>query len=196
MVQALLSLHTSAAPLHVPPAQASGPVHALLSLHASVLSACAQPVVGLQVSVVHSTPSSQPSALPAVQAPAWQLSATVHTLPSASQPVPLVTGAKTHAPVEVLQLSDVQLLPSLQVIALPALHAPPVHTSPIVHALPSLHVALLSTWTQPVTGLQLSSVHGLPSSHASAPAATQLVPTHASLGVHTLLSALHAAPLF
>jgi hypothetical protein len=47
-----------------------------------------------------------------------------------------------------------------------------------------------------LVALQLSVVHGLPSSQFRLPAATQLVPAHASFGVQTLLSALQEVPAF
>ena len=195
-MHALLSLHVTVAPLQVPPAHRSGPVQALLSLQATVLAVCVQPVVALQASVVHSWPSLQFNALPAAQIPLWQLSETVHTLPSASQPVPLTTALKTQAPFAGLQLSVVQLLPSLQIAATPGLQAPLAHASPCVQPLPSLQAALLLVCVQPVTALHASLVHGFPSSQLSAPLATQLVPWQLSLGVQTLLSALQAAPVF
>jgi hypothetical protein len=45
---------------------------------------------------------------------------------------------------------------------------PATQRSPVVHALPSSHVPVLSSCTQPVIGLQLSSVHWLPSSQSRA----------------------------
>ncbi len=71
-----------------------------------------------------------------------------------------------------------------------------MHTSPTVQALPSEHAAVLFTCTQPLTGLQLSLVHALPSSQFNAAPATQFVPVHKSGLVHTVLSALHALPVF
>ena len=110
-----------------------------------------QPVVALHASVVHSWPSLQFNALPAAQIPLWQLSETVHTLPSASHPVPLTTALKTQAPLAGLQLSVVQLLPSLQIAATPGLHAPLAHASPCGQPLPSLHAAGVLVCVQPVT---------------------------------------------
>jgi len=42
-----------------------------------------------------------------------------------------------------LQLSVVQMLPSLQTTAVPAWQVPPLQVSPVVQALPSLHGAVL-----------------------------------------------------
>ncbi len=72
----------------------------------------------------------------------------------------------TH-PCTASQLSLVQPLPSLQGMAGPATHAPRLHWSPPVHTLPSLQAALLLLWLQPVMGVQMSSVHTLPSSQLS-----------------------------
>ena len=79
-------------------------------------------------------------------------------------------GVNTH-PVAGLQVSVVQALPSLQVNG-ELTHAPPEHTSPVVHAFPSLHAAVLGAYTQPDAGLHESFVHPLESLHVTA------VPTH------------------
>lgn len=69
--------------LHVPEAQRSPLVHTLPSLQAlPVCAACAQPLVGLQVSRVQANPSSQSCAPPPVHWPLLQTSATVHASPS------------------------------------------------------------------------------------------------------------------
>ena len=49
------------------------------------------------------------------------------------------------------------------VIVVPLLQIPLPQVSPVVQTLPSSHGDVLLTWTQPTAGLQLSSVHGLPS---------------------------------
>jgi hypothetical protein len=64
-------------------------------------------------------------------------------------------------PVAVLHESVVQTLPSLQSSAGPPTQVPPAQWSPVVQALPSLHVSLLATCVHPVAGLQLSSVQPL-----------------------------------
>ena len=63
----------------------SAPLQALPSLHDVPFATAVllQPVVGLQVSVVHGLPSLQLSGDPAVQAPAWHVSAPLHTVASA-----------------------------------------------------------------------------------------------------------------
>src|SRR5881628_1572520 len=67
-------------------------------------------------------------------------------------------------PVPGSQASVVQAFPSSQLGGGPPLHCPPLQTSPVVQALPSLHDALLFTWTQPAEAVHESSVHGLWSS--------------------------------
>jgi hypothetical protein len=64
---------------------------------------------------------------------------------------------------------------------------PATQRSPVVHALPSSHVPVLSSCTQPVIGLQLSSVHWLPSSQLRA-GPVQFPPEHVSGPVHWLPS--------
>src|SRR5262245_53383988 len=68
-------------PTHAPLLQTSL-VHAMPSSQGPVLFVKTQPVDGLQVSVVHTLPSLQTSAVPGVHAPFWQVSAPLQTLPS------------------------------------------------------------------------------------------------------------------
>ncbi len=197
MVHALASSHDKVAGAQTPPAQTSGPVQALPSLHGALLAVWLQPVEGLQPSVVHRFTSSQFRAAPAVHTPPLHASDTVHTLPSASQLLPFMAAPlNTHRPVVVLHESLVHKLPSLQTVAAPEVHAPAEHLSPTVHALPSLHALALAANLQPATMSQLSLVHGLLSLHTTALPATQLVPLHASPTVQTEPSASHGAPLF
>jgi hypothetical protein len=93
IVQALLSLQLRAVPaVQVPLWQVSAPLQALPSLHAVPLltAVFAHPVVVLHESLVQRLLSLQLSAVPAVQAPLWQVSAPLQTLPS-EHDVPLVT---------------------------------------------------------------------------------------------------------
>ncbi len=85
-------------PAQVPPPQTSDVVQALPSLHAAVLLVCAQPVDALQLSSVHTCPSSQASGAPATQTPALQASFVVHTLLSLLQGVPSVLIGFEQAP--------------------------------------------------------------------------------------------------
>ena len=63
--------------------------------------------------------------------------------------------------------SSTQSLSMLQIpqMFLPAVHDPATQVSPLVHLLPSSQALLLGTNEQPLTGLQLSSVQTLLSSH-------------------------------
>src|SRR5207244_163850 len=91
-------------------------------------------------------------------------------------------------PFAVLQLSSVQCFPSSQLGAAPPTHRPPLQVSLVVQALPSLHGSVLLAWTQPVVGLQLSSVEGLPSSQVGAGPPTHCPPLQVSLVVQALPS--------
>jgi len=66
VVQPFPSSQLTGVPPHCPEAQTSAPVQALPSSHAvpSATGVCAQPLAGLQVSVVQAFPSSQLTALP------------------------------------------------------------------------------------------------------------------------------------
>jgi hypothetical protein len=73
VVHRLLSLQLSAVPgVQAPPWQVSEPLHTFPSGQGVplVTGAVAQPVAGLQLSVVHPFPSLQTSGVPAVQVPA------------------------------------------------------------------------------------------------------------------------------
>src|SRR3954467_12532239 len=93
----------------------------------------------------------------------------------------------TH-PLAGLQLSSVQTLPSLQFGGTEPTHTPPEHWSTVVHALPSLHGAVLLVFTQPLDGLQLSSVQPLPSLQFGGAPPTHAPAAHVSLVVHALPS--------
>ena len=84
---------------------------------------------------------------------------------------------------------------SSQEVAAPGRHAPFRHASPLVQPLPSLQGATLCVNKQPFLLSHLSSVHGLPSLHASAAPGTHAPSLHASWLVHTSPS-LHGAVLF
>jgi hypothetical protein len=86
------------------------------------------------------------------------------------------------------QLSAVQGFPSSQLTA-PDAQPPPEHASPTVQAFPSEHMAVLLVKEHPVTGSQLSSVHGLPSLQTSGVPAVQVPAWHVSSPLHRLVSA-------
>ncbi len=86
---------------------------------------------------------------------------------------------------------------SLQLGGGPPTHTPLLQWSLVVHALPSLHAAVLLVCTQPTPGLQLSSVHGLwssqPVTFAHCPVVTsQLSAVHGSASPQSA-SLVHAA---
>jgi len=121
----------------------------------------------------------------------------VQTSPS-SQGAPLFL--KTQ-PLVLSQPSSVHLLPSSQTVAAPGRQAPPLHASPLVHALLSSHAAVLAVVTQPLILSQASSVQGSPSwqmrSLPGAQAASaQASPTvQASPSSHGAVLALVTQPL-
>jgi hypothetical protein len=118
------------------------------------IGAVAQPLAGLQESVVQLFPSLQTSAVPARQAPALQVSAPLQALPS-PQAVPLATAGNVHMPL--LQVFVVQGLPSLHWLAV------------VQAAQPVIGVVV-----QPLDGLQESVVQPLPSLQTSAVPAAQV----------------------
>src|SRR6266849_184134 len=170
-VQTLPSSQLGAGPpMQVPPLQVSLVVQALPSLQGLVLWVCTQPVTGLQLSSVQTLLSLQLAAGPPTHAPAAQVSLVVQAFPSLQGPVLLVCTQ----PVAGTQLSSVQTLPSSQLGAGPPTQVPPLQVSLVVQAFPSLQGLVLLVCTQPVAGLQLSSVQTLPSSQLGAGP-----PTHA-----------------
>src|SRR6185295_4820834 len=96
-------------------------------------------------------------------------------------------------PVPGSHASVVQEFPSSQLTGAPPLHCPSLQTSPVVQAFPSLHDALLFTWTQPAAAAHESSVHGFPSSHETVWPTHWPSPLHLSPVVQSFPS-LHSAP--
>jgi hypothetical protein len=185
-----LSIASAALPLD---ATAAARVSSLLA-HATQrpVETCAQPVAGTHESVVHMLSSSQLLVpVPVTQLPALHLSPVVQALPSSQSAVLL---AWAQVPSAGLQLSSVQTLSSLQLLATPT-HWPAEHVSLLVHALPSSHVAVLFVWTQPVAGTQLSSVHGLVSAQLGGAPPWHAPAEHVSAVVQALPSS-HEAVLF
>ena len=149
--QALTALHVSVVhafpssqlrggpTVQTPDRHVSAPLHTLPSLHEVPLktAGCWQPATGSQMSVVHGFPSSQLRDEPAVQMPARQVSAPLHTLPSLHE-VPFASAA-CWQPASGSQASAVHGLLSLQSRAVPAAQTPNWQVSAPSQALPSLH---------------------------------------------------------
>src|SRR5262249_30744177 len=135
-------------------------VQAFPSLQAAVLFVWTQPDAGLQVSSVQGLPSSQFGGGPPTHVPAAQGSFVVQALPSLHGAVLFVWTQ----PLAGLQVSSVQGWRASQFGGGPPTRVPSALVSFVVQALPSLHGAVLFVWTHPDAGLQVSSVHGLPSS--------------------------------
>ena len=192
LVQTLPSLQLGAAPpTQVPPAQVSAVVQALPSSHEAALLACTQPLAVSQLSLVQTLPSLQLGAAPPTQVPPAQASAVVHALPSSHETALLAC----MQPLAVLQLSLVQMLPSLQLGAAPPTQVPPAQVSAVVQALPSSHETALLACMQPLAVLQLSLVQTLPSLQLGAAPPTQVPPAQVSAVVHALPSSHETALL-
>ena len=111
LVQTLLSSQSGAAPpRQPPPPHVSLVVQAFPSSHGALLLVWAQPVAGLQLSLVQTLLSLQSGGGPPTQVPPLQVSPVVQALPSLHGTLLLLW---TH-PVAGLQLSSVQPLLSLQ----------------------------------------------------------------------------------
>jgi len=128
--------------------------------------------------------SSQFKTGPGTHAPPEHASPLVQALLS----VQLSVLAECWQPNALSQTSMVHALPSSHETPMPAMHVPPEHTSPKVHARPSSHAALLLACTQPVSGLQESLVQTSVSAQSRAPPSAQMPPEHASLVVQALPS--------
>ena len=191
VVQGLPSSQLAALPgTQAPPLQPSPTVHRLASVQVALFAKDEQPVAGVQLSSVHGLPSLHTVGAPLRHALLAQTSPLVHALPSSHVNVL----ALTVQPLSGSHASVVQGLPSLQPSAVPLTHPPPLQLSATVHALPSVQPTLFAAWTQPLPGLQLSSVQTCPSSQAIPAPGVQTSSTHRSPLVHALLS-LHAALL-
>jgi len=154
----------------------------------------AQPLRALQLSIVQALESLQLSGVPAVQVPLWQVSAPLHTVPSA-QAVPFATFGLAQ-PVVGLHVSFVHTLPSLQLSGVPAAHRPAWQVSaPLQTVLSAQGVPFrTAVFWQPKVETQESVVQTLPSLQLSAVPAVQMPPWHVSAPLQALPS-LHAVPL-
>jgi len=165
-------------------------VQALPSSHGALLFAWTHPLAGSHESVVQGLPSSQFGGAPPAQVPPPHVSPVVQAFPSSHGALLFVW---THPIVVGSQESVVQGLPSSQFGGAPPAQVPPLHVSPVVQALPSLHGALLFAWTHPPAGSQESFVQGLPSSQIGGAPPMQVSPLQVSPVVQAFLSS-HAEP--
>jgi hypothetical protein len=135
-----------------------------------------QPVVVLQLSLVHALLSLQLSAVPAVHVPFWQVSLPLQTLLSLHD-VPFSTGLCVQ-PKTGSQASVVHGLLSLQLRVVPALQVPLWQVSAPLHTVLSAHDVPLGSavLAQPVTGLHESLVQTLESLQLRAEPAVQVPP--------------------
>jgi hypothetical protein len=175
---------TAEPPVHTPFAQVSPCVQALPSLQAPAVGVCVHPLADAQPSAVHTLPSSQLGAAPPTHWPPTHLSAVVQALPSLQLTELFVF---THPRVG-WHRSSVHGLLSLHESVVPGLHAPPLHVSAVVQALPSSHGFVFAVVVHPLEGLQPSSVHGLPSLHCRLAPALHTPPPHTSPDVQALPS--------
>jgi len=132
------------------------------------------PVAGSQVPAVwHWSEAVQTTALP-VHTPLWQVSVCVHALPSL-QVLPLAFAGFEHVPVAGSQVPAVwHWSEAAQATGLLPVQTPLLQVSVCVQALPSSQGAVLSVWTQPLVGSQLSSVQTSWSSQSSGVPLTQV----------------------
>jgi hypothetical protein len=141
-VHALPSLQITAdPPTHAPLLHTSPDVQKLPSSHGSVLFVYAQPDAGLHESLVHQFPSTHAMGGPPTHTPPAHASGFVHALPSLHAVVLFVHTQ----PVAGAHVSSVHRLPSVQFRTPVGVHVPAVHTSPVVHALPSSQSSVLFT---------------------------------------------------
>ena len=123
-----------------------------------------------------------------MQTPALQASVWVQALPS--EQVLVLSSVNTQAPVDVLQLSSVQALESLQVFRLLPTQTPALQVSVWVQALPSEQVFVLSLANThaPVDVLHESSVQSFESLQTTGLLPTQTPAVQASVCVQALPS--------
>ena len=113
------------------------------------------------------------------------------------QPLPSSQGSAVlllTQPLAGSQLSAVHALPSSQSGAEPPTQDPPLHVSPVVHALSSLQGLLLLLWVQPLPGSQPSVMQTLLLLQLGAGPPAQPPPLQASAVVHAFPS-LHGSLL-
>ena len=118
-------------------------VSAAASIRQAAIIMFTQPVAATQESAVQTLPSSQLGAVPATQAPAVQMSATVHMLLSASQLVPSVLAGFEQTPLVVSQTPALwHWSEAVQTTGLAPVQTPAWQLSCWVQALLSLQLVL------------------------------------------------------
>src|SRR5205823_3398771 len=163
---------TGAPALQVPPAQVSPVVHTLPSSQVvpSGLAGLEQtPVAGLHLPASwHWSGGAHRTGVPGAHVPLSQASPVVHASPS-SHEVPFGLGGFEHLPVAGSQVpASWHWSCAVQTTGFAPVQVPAWQVSLRVHALSSSQPAVFGAWTQPVTAVQESSVHGLPSSQLRA----------------------------
>jgi hypothetical protein len=120
-----------------------------------------------------------------------------HGVPGGTQDLPLGEGVKLQ-PVAGTQASSVHGRLSLQIIAAPATQMPSRQTSPVVQALPSLHMAPLGRTgvvQRPLAGSQAPGMwHWLMAGHVTGADRPHTPLVHISTPLQALLSLLHMLP--
>jgi hypothetical protein len=196
VVQGSPSVHPTETPgLHAPAAHESPAVHGSPSVHCAPAGSGenTQPEAGLQLSVVHASPSVQVAGVTDRHVEPWQRSLMVQALPS-EQGLPSGWGENTH-PVLGRQLVATHGASLPQFSGAPAAQAPATHVSPTVQALPSEQAVegAAGAKTQPVAGLHESTVQTLPSAQLTGAPGAQAPFWQASPLVHAEPSE-HAEP--
>jgi hypothetical protein len=164
-VHTLPSLQLGAGPPpQLPPLQVSLVVQAFPSLQGALFGTWVQPVAGAHPSVVQPLASSHGTGS-LTQACATQRSLVVQWSVSAQSALVLQQPASGACwqPLAGLQLSAVQVFPSLQSVGGPPAQPPPLQTSPVVQGFPSSQDTAFGTCVHPLAGVHPSVVHRLPS---------------------------------
>jgi hypothetical protein len=191
-VQTLPSLQVGGGPpTQAPSAQVSLVVHALPSLHGLVLFTFRHPMGASQLSSVQTLPSPQLGGGPPTHTPPEQASPVVQAFPSLQSTLLSVNAQ----PVPGSHVSVVQRFPSLHTNGGPPTHAPATQVSFVVQVFPSVQEDELLKCSQPVAGLQESSVQMLPSLQSGGGPPTHSPSEQASFVVQAFPS-LHWALLF
>lgn len=182
---------------HKPFRQTSVVVQGLASSQPAVLLTWRQPLVELQLSLVHGLLSSQVRGVPGMQTPSAHASPIVQASPS--EHAATSAGSNTQ-PWAGSQLSVVHGSPSSHVTTPTPTHRPAAQLSVVVQRLPSLQGGpLAGTSTQPLAGTHPASWHGPSPLHRRAtplhtPLAQRSLTVHASSSLHSSVLAVNTQP--